>query len=699
MNDGLGTRAELAVKGKSRSSILSMMGQESQINLVISKMITQLHGSVTHYDLALVTSTEAMYQWKQRVINVWQIQADAATPDVPPSNATTAPTAPSNASTPTAQPSDTSPLYDPWANGSPYRATSIGTDAEVGDLIAETMTAEANRATYGMSRQEMRDLSRDPAAFGPVLEAVRRVLITKLTGDQYRNMTTSKSVREWTAFITEVWYQPSANFGRPSPPNTGVPANTTAPAFPPFVEQESAASDAALDTMLDTAIKWKSLAFIRDMTSDQINAILSDTAKTNQVVFDGLKVIQTHTPPTQFDRLYHDTSLITSQKSEDVRSVWRGERDRRVDMKTPSGNTSDQGSVVIDFPEITNLVPGASTGNTTGGVGTPLSPEPTIPPPPSPTASPVPVPDPDSSQTNMSDAEVRVRFVRSVGTATRSAVSAKNASEIAELLASESADDEATAVVNIAKTQAIQEGVSTQQIATIIDSVMSHWIKQVLDTWELIRTMRLPDETNSTGSGAGTGTGNTTGSGSEEEKENPQKPDFHFETGTETGQKTPGTGAMPGENWMVDDPVGYFKNLYKTYSEGANKNMYQDDMVTRAEHEANKKSALRPFLPIAGTDAFDNQDDQESDKLKAQNLMMGMSKPPNWPLSNIDNPFWLQNMALQGLRYSGQLFDMPPVMNGGTLAEAKLYGSYRSIPVAIPPPAREAGNRKYRRLY
>lgn len=189
--------------------------------------------------------------------------------------------------------------------------------------------------------------------------------------------------------------------------------------------------------------------------------------------------------------------------------------------------------------------------------------------------------------------------------------------------------------------------------------------------------------------------GNNTG---EADGENLDRPDFANQTGTDTKDQSD-QAAANAKGTFADDPLEYLKNLYTTHADKLlGKQQFKDDLTVRAEHDATKRSALASFLPVAGTHELDDQDNEIAHRLKAQNLLMGQVKSPNWPLGNADNKFWVGNMANAGMRYGGNLFDMPPVMNGGTLTEgATLYGSYRSVPVPIPPPAREAGRRKYRR--
>jgi hypothetical protein len=127
---------------------------------------------------------------------------------------------------------------------------------------------------------------------------------------------------------------------------------------------------------------------------------------------------------------------------------------------------------------------------------------------------------------------------------------------------------------------------------------------------------------------------------------------------------------------------------------------YSENFKEKREQDKSVRANLRVFLPIAGDDSIEEQGDDESMYLKAQNLMMGQYKPSNWPLGNVDNPFWLGNQANTGIRFSGQLNEMPAVMSGGTLTEgAKLYGSYRrrpTDPMDILPPPYQPGKRKFR---
>lgn len=168
----------------------------------------------------------------------------------------------------------------------------------------------------------------------------------------------------------------------------------------------------------------------------------------------------------------------------------------------------------------------------------------------------------------------------------------------------------------------------------------------------------------------------------------------------QTGQGQTGQGQGPTvveqpkvgeEGWME-----YLKGMFR----GNGKDVFSDDVSTQQEYVKSQRANLRPFLPIAGTDAFDEQDSFESDKLKERNLMMGMvGFNPTGNITN--NPFIYGNAVNTGLRFSGELFAMPEVLNGGTLTEgATLYGSYRPTPTnpmdIMPPPSTRSCRKRYR---
>jgi hypothetical protein len=103
-----------------------------------------------------------------------------------------------------------------------------------------------------------------------------------------------------------------------------------------------------------------------------------------------------------------------------------------------------------------------------------------------------------------------------------------------------------------------------------------------------------------------------------------------------------------------------------------------DNVKEKKEQEASIRANLRPFLAIAGTDAFDQQSDPQSEALKASNLLMGMVKPVNWPLANTSNPMWISRIAMEGVRYSGELNASKVYYEGGSLTEGdSLYGTVR----------------------
>ncbi len=90
----------------------------------------------------------------------------------------------------------------------------------------------------------------------------------------------------------------------------------------------------------------------------------------------------------------------------------------------------------------------------------------------------------------------------------------------------------------------------------------------------------------------------------------------------------------------------------------------------------------------AGSDiAFDTPISQE---LKMNNLMLGQSTPANWPLGNLDNKIWIQNMAREGLHQMPELYEVPVQFTGGNLREGdRLYGTWDPffpLPSANPFP-------------
>jgi hypothetical protein len=113
--------------------------------------------------------------------------------------------------------------------------------------------------------------------------------------------------------------------------------------------------------------------------------------------------------------------------------------------------------------------------------------------------------------------------------------------------------------------------------------------------------------------------------------------------------------------------------------------LLRDNVKEAADKFDATKALLRGYLPVGGSDAFDVQEDPDSLRLKEQNLLLGMSKPPNWPLG-IDNPYWIQNMMNRGLRMSGHLNASPIYYMGGSLTMDSQWGTVRERmpPVEVP---------------
>jgi hypothetical protein len=129
--------------------------------------------------------------------------------------------------------------------------------------------------------------------------------------------------------------------------------------------------------------------------------------------------------------------------------------------------------------------------------------------------------------------------------------------------------------------------------------------------------------------------------------------------------------------------------------------LFEETSKEQLAKEAAIQASLRVFLPIAGSSELDDQESSASIQLKADNLLMGRYKPANWPLGNVDNPFWVQNMATVGRRYAPGMYQMPEILSGGNLTDgATLYGSHPSTPVnvhsAYPPPTQPGNNKRKR---
>lgn len=75
---------------------------------------------------------------------------------------------------------------------------------------------------------------------------------------------------------------------------------------------------------------------------------------------------------------------------------------------------------------------------------------------------------------------------------------------------------------------------------------------------------------------------------------------------------------------------------------------------------------LRPFFPIAGS-ADVELDPGDVEQKKRNAALFANYKPPNWPLGNMDNQLYFQNLVLQGVKWMSPLDSVPPVLPGGTL--------------------------------
>lgn len=104
---------------------------------------------------------------------------------------------------------------------------------------------------------------------------------------------------------------------------------------------------------------------------------------------------------------------------------------------------------------------------------------------------------------------------------------------------------------------------------------------------------------------------------------------------------------------------------------------YMDQKKVASE----RMSSLRPFLAHAGTEMFYEQESEQADRAKIQNLMLGQSKPLNFPIFNASNKLWVQNMAREGMILSDPLYVMPVIYQGCNLTDgATLYGVEENTP-------------------
>lgn len=94
---------------------------------------------------------------------------------------------------------------------------------------------------------------------------------------------------------------------------------------------------------------------------------------------------------------------------------------------------------------------------------------------------------------------------------------------------------------------------------------------------------------------------------------------------------------------------------------------------------------LSVFLPQAGTDVFEEQESVEADKLKIQNLTLGMgTQPENYPLGGSSNKLYIQNLVNTGMKLEAPLQLTPRIYNGGVLTSGTPSGIYTSETFYIP---------------
>ena len=128
-------------------------------------------------------------------------------------------------------------------------------------------------------------------------------------------------------------------------------------------------------------------------------------------------------------------------------------------------------------------------------------------------------------------------------------------------------------------------------------------------------------------------------------------------------------------------------------------NAFIRDTINTSKMYQDRYNSLRPFLPHAGTELFDEQGSDEAVALKIDNLLMGQVKPLNWPLGGIDsNPLHMQNIANQGLQQMGPLNETPTYYEGGTLTMGdRLYGTVRGSLLSAGDPGPPLKIRKLRK--
>ena len=100
---------------------------------------------------------------------------------------------------------------------------------------------------------------------------------------------------------------------------------------------------------------------------------------------------------------------------------------------------------------------------------------------------------------------------------------------------------------------------------------------------------------------------------------------------------------------MTDEEKSRIKEYYETLDNR------EDEIIS-----------FRDYIPHAGTMQISADQADDDDSIRDA-LMLGMAKPMNWPLGNVDNPLWLQNLSNSGLKQLGRAQMLPALLPGGTI--------------------------------
>lgn len=163
-----------------------------------------------------------------------------------------------------------------------------------------------------------------------------------------------------------------------------------------------------------------------------------------------------------------------------------------------------------------------------------------------------------------------------------------------------------------------------------------------------------------------------------QDKTTEQGPKVDQETSTETKVGTPNT-----QTETRDQAIPTVVNVEKKEPFVLKIEPVVDDSFEKAiERDKSIRANLRPFLAMVGTDSFNEQ--AESDRLKANNLMMGQL-PQRHIGTAVSNPLQFGQMVQEGVRYSGDLDATPVYYMGGSLTEGdELYGTVRNRMPDVP---------------